>query len=103
MQMNNITVRAAYGTKDSYETRNIYPTRTVEDIIDAIKNHPYNRYYGGEQDSMMATIDFFRPRFDYKDCIKLQFTSIKNCKEFEEAIKPYVEHFTPREYPEVEV
>ena len=100
--MNNLTVRAAYGTKDSYETRNIYPERKVEDIIKVIEEHPYNRYYGGETDSMMAIIDFFRPRFDYKDCIKLQFKSPANCRKFEEAIKPYVEYFTPRKYPEVE-
>lgn len=99
----NITVRAAFGTKDSYETRDVYPKRNVEDIIEAIKNHPYNRYYGGKQDSWSASIDFFRPRFDYKDCIKLQFTSIKNCREFEEAIKPYVEYFSPRNFNEVEV
>lgn len=96
----NTTVRAAYGTKDSYETRTVYhPKRTVEEIIETIKSHPYNHYRGGKQDSMMAIIDFYRPRFRFQDCIKLQFKSIKNCREFEKAIKPHVEYFTPREYP----
>ena len=94
----NITVRAAFGTKDSYETRNIYPKRDIEDIIRLIKDHPYNRYYGGRQDSMMASIDFYKAGYAFNDCIKLQFTSEENCREFEEAIKPYVEHFSPRKY-----
>ena len=97
--MKNVTVRAAFGTKDSYETRNIYPERGVDEIIKAIKHHPYNRYIGGEIHSWMAEIDLYKPRFSFNDCIKLQFRSEKNCREFEEAIKPYVEHFTPRKYP----
>jgi hypothetical protein len=99
----NITVHAAFGTKDSCETKNIYPQRDVDDIIEAIQKHPYNHYRGGEVDSLMAIIDFHKPGFIFKDCIKLQFSSVENCREFEEAIKPHVEYFTPRKYQEVEL
>lgn len=93
------TVRAAYGTKDSYETRSIYPERSVDEIIRVIKNHPFNHYAGGGYESVMATIDNHVPGYIFQDCIKLQFKSEKNCREFEEAIKPYMEYFTPRKYP----
>ena len=97
--MNSITVRAAFGTKDSYETRKAYPKRDADDIIRVIKDHPYNHYRGGKVDSLMAIIDFHKPGYAFNDCIKLQFSSENNCREFERAIKPYVAHFSPREYP----
>ena len=101
--MNNITVRAHHGTKDSYAIRNRYPETTAEDIIKVIKNHPYNRYHGGRVGSTMASIDYIERGFHFQDQIRLQFTSVENCREFEEAIKPHVEHFIPRNFKEVGV
>ena len=35
--MNNIAVRAVFGTTDSYETHNIFPKRDVNELIDIIQ------------------------------------------------------------------
>ena len=95
--MNNITVRAIHGTKDSYTTAKRYPEVPVEEIIHDVKEN-FNRYRGGEADSTTATIDFFKPGYIFKDQMLLQFSSVENCREFEEAIKPHVEIFAPRKY-----
>ena len=105
--MNNLTVHATFGTTDSYETKDIFPRVTVEElkqsIIDDRERHGqyrYNLYSGGEQDSTMPIIKCYRPGFIRHDCIKLQFTGIKNCREFEEAIKDLFaeENFSPRKF-----
>ena len=94
----NITVRAIRGTKDSYTTAKRYPQVSVDEIIKEIQEN-FNRYRGGEADSTLATIDFFKPHHIFKDQMLLQFSSEDNCREFEEAIKPHVEIFAPRKYP----
>lgn len=105
--MNNITVRCTYGTTDSYETREVYPKVTVDELIKQIRDdrerngqYRYNLYQGGEQDSTMPIIKCYRPGFIRHDCIKLQFTGIKNCREFEESIKELFaeENFSPRKF-----
>ena len=110
--MNNITVRATFGTTDSYETREVYPEVTVEELIKSIKDdrerhgqYRYNLYSGGEQDSTMPIIKCYRPGFIRHDCIKLQFTGERNCREFESAIMELFdeENFRPRKFSEVEV
>ena len=92
----SIFVRASHGTHDSYSCS--YPKTDVTTIIEAIKSHPYNHYNGGKIDSTMAIIDNYVPGYIFNDCIKIKFFSIENCRAFEEAIKPYVEHFTPRDF-----
>ena len=94
-------VRASFGTRDSYSTS--YPLTDVNTIIKQIHNHPYNCYKGGKIDSWMAIIINHVPRYTFQDCIKLKFASEKECREFEEAIKPHVKYFTARDYSEVEL
>lgn len=91
-------------TRDSYTTS--YPLISIDEIISFIKTqrkeseYNYNMYSGGEVDSTMAMIKCYRPYFDYKDCIKLQFTSEAQCRAFEKKIKPLFaeDNFTPRKY-----
>jgi len=103
----NTTVRAVFSTTDSYETRNVYPERNIDEIINFIKTqrkeseYKYNLYSGGEVDSTMPMIKCYRPGFIRHDCIKLQLGSEENCRAFEEAIRPLFDddNFAPRKYP----
>lgn len=103
----NITVRAVFGTTDSYETRKVFPQRSVEELINTIlkeretSEYRYNVYSGGKVESTMPTIKCCRPGFIRHDCIKLQFESEENCREFEELIKPLFDedNFSARVYP----
>ena len=91
-------------SRDSYTTS--YQLVSIDEIINFIRmkrresEYNYNLYSGGKIDSMMATIDCYRPRFDYKDCIKLQFISEAQCRAFEKRIKPLFDedNFGPRKY-----
>lgn len=99
-----LPVRASYGTTDSYSTS--YPLRSIDEIIDFImrkrkeSEYNYNLYSGGQVDSTMAMIKCYRPSFDYKNCIKLQFTSEAQCRAFEKKIKHLFaeDNFAPRKY-----
>ena len=91
-------------TRDSYTTS--YPLISIDEIISFIKTkrtkseYNYNLYSGGEVDSTMAMIKCRRPYYDYKDCIKLQFTSEAQCRAFEKKIKHLFkeEDFSPRKF-----
>lgn len=91
-------------TRDSYTTS--YPLISIDEIISFIKNkrteseYNYNRYSGGEVDSTMAMIKCYRPSFEYKDCIKLQFISEAQCRAFEKRIKHLFteDNFAPRKH-----
>lgn len=76
-------------TRDSYSTR--YPLVDIEDIIDMIELKEYNKYRGGEIDSLQAIIYKYKKGFQLKDCIKLHFQSEEECRRFESIIEDYVE------------
>ena len=92
-------------TTDSYS--NNYKLVEVKDIIEFVQNqrkdneYRFNLYNGGKVDSRMATIKCHRPRFHLKDCIKLQFASDVDCRNFEKEIKFLFnkDNFSQRIYP----
>ena len=87
-----------YGTKDSYHEGGTY-TATPEELAEVIKKEEYNRYNGGEPDSVSATIDCFKPGFIFNKNIVIKGTQTE-FKEFENLIKNDMEYFTPRNYKE---
>lgn len=90
-------MRACIGTRDSYGKFN---TISIDKIINIIKEKNYNLYSGGRIDSTMAIIRNYRPGFNYKSCIKLQFESKTECRKFESQIKNLFneDNFAPRKY-----
>lgn len=91
-------------TRDSYTES--YPLVSIDEIISFIKmkrresEYNYNLYSGGEVDSTMPMIKCSRPYYDYKNCIKLQFTSGAQCRAFEKRIKHLFneDDFSSRKY-----
>lgn len=90
-------MKACIGTRDSYGKFN---TMDTNKIINIIKEKKYNLYSGGRTDSTMAIIRNYKPGFDYKECIKLQFESEMECRKFESQIKNLFneDNFAPRKY-----
>jgi len=90
-------MKACIGTRDSFGK---FSTMSTDKIINVIKAKNFNLYSGGRTGSTMAIIRNYKPGFDTKECIKLQFKSQNECRTFESQIKNLFseDNFAPRKY-----
>lgn len=90
-------MKACIGTRDSFGK---FSKINTDKIINIIKAKNFNLYSGGRTNSTMAIIRNYKPGFEYKECIKLQFKSQEECRTFEAQIKNLFneDNFAPRKY-----